>query len=201
MHLTAQQNATYKFIQKYICSNDIAPTESEIAKAIGIKSRGVVHRYLKALQHLGLIEILPNRKRNIRLLQSSVNTSEHSLPILGKIAAGLPIEAINNTSSIDLYSYFAGKNRFVLQVAGDSMIGDNIRDGDYIVCEKTSEFTQSSINIILVDGEEVTLKRCRVNNTDNTVTLLSSNPNVHAQTYALDRVQIQGRYIGLLRLI
>ena len=197
MHLTAQQHATYKFIDKYINENNIAPTEAEIAKAIGITSRGVVHRYIRALEKEGLVEILPNRKRNIRILRP-IN-KDFSLPVLGKIAAGYPIEAVAQESSLNLFEQISGEGRFVLEVKGNSMIGDNICDGDYIICETSNNFSNTDIVVILIDGEETTLKRCKMN-PNNTITLIPSNPEMEPQIYDGHRLQIQGKYIGLLRL-
>src|SRR5207237_9770661 len=125
--LTRSQNKTYSFIKDFIKKNNIAPTMAEIAEGIGIKSRGVVHRYVSALVDKSLLKLLPNRRRNIELTDNEPTTH---LQILGYIAAGKPIEAISHEESIDLAGVFLGEDRFALRVKGDSMIDEGIFDGD-----------------------------------------------------------------------
>ncbi len=199
MKLTAKQHITFKFIQKYIFNHGIAPTEAEIAEGIGITSRGVVHRYVKALEAEGLVEIIPHRRRNIRLICDDDVENNLSLPVIGKIAAGSPIEALPCDQVLDLSDKLLGGNRFILEVKGDSMIGDNICDGDYIICESCNDLPSGEIVIVLVDRDEATLKRCR-RNSDQTITLIPSNPKMSPQIYESGRIQIQGKYLGLLRL-
>lgn len=192
--LTPKQLQTYEFVKAYIADHGYAPTEAEIAAGIGIRSRGVAHRYVKALYDAKLLEIEPNRRRNIKLTQDS----RYALPVIGRIAAGSPIQAIELQQQFD-FQAFLGPDRFILQVEGDSMLGDNIVDGDYIVCEKASVASRHDIVVALIDGQEATLKRVTPN-TDGTVTLLPSNPKISPMTYRADQVMIQGRYLGLLRL-
>jgi repressor LexA len=195
--LTAKQQQTYQFIKHYMQSHGYAPTEAEIAAGIGITSTGTVHRYVTALAAAGCIEIAPDKRRNIRLVDVAAANVE--LPIMGKIAAGYPIEAINAPQFLNISAHVLGENRFVLQVVGDSMIGDNICDGDYIICEKAQTARKGAIVIALIDGQEATLKRLHPN-PDGTISLIPSNPRLSALVYAAYRVQIQGIYIGLLRL-
>lgn len=192
--LTTKQQQTYAFIKQYIAEHHQAPTKAEIAKAIGITSRGVVHRYVTALAEANLIERIPKRHRNIQLLSRL-----DELPIIGKIAAGSPIEAIEQNTTLNISNTLFGLNRFVLQVMGDSMIGDNICNGDYIICEKAQTARSNDIVVALIDGEEATLKRI-VYNGDETLSLLPSNPRLSPLVYTPDRVTIQGIYIGLLRI-
>ncbi len=195
--LTAKQQQAFDFIRSYIIDHKIAPTDAEIADGIGIKSRGVAHRYVTALEKAGLISLLKGRRRNIELTASAQNASE--LRVIGEIAAGHPILAINRDETINIADAFLGPERFILRVKGDSMIGDNICHGDYIVCEKAEAANANDIVVALVDKDEATLKRVR-KNTDGTVTLLPSNPTLSPLVYKADQVQIQGRYLGLLRL-
>lgn len=195
--LTRKQQQTYQFIRDYITREGMAPTEAEIALGIGIQSRGVVHRYVKALEAAGLIELIANKRRNIRLIAEEEDSAE--LPIIGRIAAGLPIEAMQDYRSVNLASTLLGPNRFILEVKGDSMIGDNICDGDYIICESRSTANPSDIAVVLIAGEEASLKRVQ-KNSDGTVTLLPSNPHYSPMVYPAAEIQIQGIYIGLLRL-
>lgn len=194
--LTAKQHQAFQFIKQFILLKGYAPTDAQIAEGIGITSRGVAHRYVRALQEAGLIEVTPGRKRNIQLCDIQ---QQGELPVIGRIAAGEPIEAIDQGKSLNLFDEFLGANTFVLQVAGDSMIGDNICDGDFIICENVSAAQSNDIVIALIDNSEATLKRLH-NNQDGTITLMPSNPKLSPIVYDAARVQVQGRYLGLLRL-
>lgn len=196
--LTAKEKETYDFIKAYVAKHNISPTGREIAEGIGIKSRGVVHRYVSKIAEEGLVALEPNRRRNIRLLNAIAELGE--LPVLGKIAAGMPIEAIQEERVINVSDTFLGANRFVLEVKGDSMIGDNICEGDYIVCEKRTAFAEQDIVVALIDGVEATLKRIK-NNKNGSVSLIPSNPSLEPMVYDAEQVQVQGVYLGLLRLM
>jgi len=199
--LTMSQRRTHEFIKKFFEEHGYSPTAAEIAEGIGIKSRGVVHRYLKALVQAGHIALTPKRHRNISLLTSvqELFTGAVSLPLLGTIAAGQPIEAIPQQESIDVASVFVGANRYALKVKGDSMIDEGILDGDVVICEKHDSATDGQIVVALIDHEEATLKRLQ-RNADQTVTLIPANTQLHPMIYAADRVTIQGVYIGLIRI-
>lgn len=195
--LTAKQHETFQFICQYIEEHGYAPTTREIAEGINIRSRGVVHRYLSALAEKGYIELVSNRHRNIKVIAPLASNDE--LPIIGAIAAGHAIEAISEPRHINISHHFLGPDRFILQVKGDSMLGDNICDGDYIICEKRMHFDKNEILVVLVEGQDATLKRVK-KNSDNTVTLIPSNPNYSPVVYPSDQVEIQGVYLGLIRL-
>ena len=195
--LTLAQHNVYRFIQDYIDKNQYAPTTAEIAAGIGIKSRGVVHRYLKALEEAGKIVLEPNRKRNIRLKKEQ--EMSYQLPLLGKIAAGLPIEAVQDNESVDIASMFLSPGRYALRVKGNSMIDEGIHDGDVIICQHADSARDGQIVVALVDNEGATLKKLR-RNRDSSITLVPANNNHEPQTYACDRVRVQGIFVGLLRM-
>ena len=195
--LTLSQHRTYHFIRDYIQNNGYAPTTAEIADGIGIKSRGVVHRYIQAIVEAGMLELTPNKRRNLRL---TLDTHPTSIPIIGRIAAGSPIEAITESRMLNVTDSLIGPDRFILEVKGDSMIGDNICDKDYIICEKRETARDGEIVVALIDRQEATLKRLQRNFEDKTVTLIPSNPALSPMVYEPDRVQVQGIYLGLLRL-
>ena len=176
--------------------HDYAPTAAEIAQGIGIRSRGVVHRYLKCLVEAGLIRLLPKRHRNIELLMAS---TDYSLPLVGVIAAGQPIEAIEQQETIDVASIFLGECRYALKVKGDSMVDEGIFDGDIVVCERAQSADSGQIVVALIDQEEATLKRL-FHNEDESITLVPANPSHHPMIYPSDRVEVQGIYVGLLRV-
>lgn len=191
--LTEKQHQTFRFIEQYISEFGYSPTTAEIAMGISIKSRGVVYRYLQVLQSAGFIHLIPGKRRNIVIQQKTV------LPLVGKIAAGLPIEAINNAEELDILSMFIGDGRYALEVEGDSMIDEGIFDGDIVVCQESTIARDQQIVVALVDNENATLKRFK-NNQDGTITLFPANNSHSPQTYESHRVTIQGIFVGLLRL-
>ncbi len=194
--LTAAQHKTYRFIKSFLVAHGYAPSTQEIAQGIQIKSRGVVHRYLQALAKAGLITLKPKRRRNIELVNK---TTSFRLPLLGKIAAGQPIEAIAQEETLDLAATLLGPNRFALRVKGESMNNEGIFDGDIVICERSAIAQNGQIIVALIDNEQATLKRLQYNS-GQTITLLPANSQHQPQTYAAERVKIQGIFVGLLRM-
>jgi len=195
MTLTQSQLKTYHFIQRFMEKHQHAPTAAEIAEGIGIQSRGVVHRYLKALVKSGHIRLLPNRHRNIVLNKGSST----SIPLKGYIAAGRPIEAIAQEEHIDFKDIFAGPERFALQVKGESMIEEGIMDGDLVICYRSDTARNGQIVVALIDKQETTLKRIRFNPEKNLITLIPANPHFQPISYEPERIEVQGIYVGLVR--
>jgi len=197
--LTETQDEIYQFIKHYILSNGYAPTEATILKRHPqLTSHRAVREALKALIGYGLLEKHANRRRNITLTDAH-RLSFKQLPIIGKIAAGMPIEPLETDEVLDLGDLLLGPNRYVLQVIGDSMSGDNICDGDYIICERRETASDGAIVVAQVNDKETTLKRIK-RNQDKTITLLSSNPDTTPLVYPANQVKIQGVYLGLIRL-
>ncbi|HZH27051.1 MAG TPA: transcriptional repressor LexA [Azospirillaceae bacterium] len=121
-----------------------------------------------------------------------------SLPLYGRIAAGLPIEAIRTDSSIDVPASLLGMGEhFALEVVGDSMVEAGILDGDTVIIQRGEQADNGSIVVALVDGEEVTLKRWR--RKGNAIALEAANPNYETRIFGSDRVRVQGRLVGLMR--
>ena len=194
--LSDRQQDTYHFIHRYIARHGRAPLLSEIAEGLGIRSKGVVHRYVQALADEGLILLEPGRHRGISLTDEQ--TAQPTLPLLGRIAAGQPIEAIPGQDEVNLAEFFMGAGRFLLKVQGDSMIEAGILDGDMVVVERGERADDGEVVVALIDGEEATLKRLQ-DNRDGTVTLHPANSRLSPMRYAAERVAIQGRVIGQLR--
>lgn len=194
--LTDTERKTFQFINQFIKTHGYAPKFPEIAKGIGIKSTGVVHRYIKALIDKGLIDYTPHRHRGIRLLEEANTTS---IPLLGKIAAGKPIEAIPDQQAIDLVGIFSGKNLYALKVQGDSMIDEGILDGDTVICSPSDSANDGDIVVALIDQQEVTLKKVKLNKNNHTVTLVPANTTLTPITYSAERITIQGVFKGLVR--
>ena len=197
--LTDRQKQVYDYLCGYVRKHQQTPKLREIAEHLGIQSRGTVHRYLQALVQDGLIEIEPDRARGIRLLEAVGKPAKSfCLPLLGRIAAGLPIEAIPDKDEIDLSEFFIRPNRFVLKVTGDSMIEAGILDGDMVVVEQASTARDGEIVVALIDREEATLKTIR-RNSDRSISLIPSNSSMKPMRYPAERVQIQGVVVGQMR--
>ena len=198
--LTSSEKRTLKYIQKYCIEKGYSPTLTEIAKGIGIKSKGVVHRYIKTLESLNLISISSHRKRGIVLnLEAYENQSVAPIiPLLGRIAAGQPIEAIEGREEINLADFIMNPDRFALQVSGDSMIEAGILDGDTVIIKHQNTAENGDIIVALIDGLEATLKRLK-KLPDGMILLIPENKLMEGIIYEAKRIQIQGVVVGQLR--
>jgi repressor LexA len=200
--VTDRARDTYRFICDYVAVHGVAPKLREIADHLGIRSRGTVHRYLRALVDAGLIAVDPDRARGIRLLDGTPEElpadSSLTLPLLGRIVAGRPLEAVADGESMDLSTFFMGPNRFLLRVQGDSMVDDGILDGDLVVVEKREVAADGEIVVALIDEDEATLKRLQ-RNRDGSVTLRPANPTMAPMRYAGERIRVQGVVVAQLR--
>ena len=194
--LSKRQQETLAFIRSHILRRGEAPSLAEIAAGTGIRSRAAAHRHVQALADAGCIELVPGRKRGIRLTE---DTGEGllELPLAGRIAAGRPIEAIPGRDTLNLADFFLGPDRFALQVRGDSMMAAGILDGDTVVVQQTSTARDGDIVVALIDGDEATLKRLRFGK--DTVMLIPENPNLRPMIYKAERVSIQGVVVGQMR--
>jgi len=196
--LTDRQRKTYDAIREHLAHHGVTPKLAELGQALGIQSRGVVHRHVRALVDAGLVEVEPGRHRGIRLAGVVPMPGVMELPLLGRIVAGQPLEAIPDEATIDLGQFFMGPGRFVLRVQGDSMIEAGILDGDMVVVKQVEHAANGEIVVALIDGEEATLKRLR-NNRDGSVTLQPANRALAPMIYPASRVQIQGVVVAQLR--
>ena len=197
MILTDNQRAVLSFIQQYTATHSISPKLQEIAEGIGINSRGVAHRYVQALVDAGFLSIDKGKHRGIRLLKQNTLQQESTLPLLGNIAAGKPIEAIPGEDEINLTDFF-GKNNFAVRVQGDSMIEVGIFDGDIAVIEFRETANNGDIVVALID-EEATLKRFKSTPQGRFIQLIPENRDMETMVYETSRVRIQGVLVGQLR--
>lgn len=195
--LTDRQSQVYDFIRAYVRRHGAAPKLREIAAHLGISSRGSVHRYLQAIADAGLITVEAERARGIRLVEAP-QSAGNTLPLLGRIAAGQPIEAIPGQDEIDLSGFFMGPNRFVLRVQGDSMIEAGILPDDMVIVESRNSARDGEMVVALIDGTEATLKHLR-HNRDGSITLLPANAALAPLRYSAQRVAIQGVVVGQFR--
>ena len=206
--LTFQQEKLLKFIIDYQKQNNVTPSFDEMKDGLDLKSKSGIHRIVSALEERGYIKKLNNRARaieiikNVNLIDTESGKNKNniiSIPILGKIAAGLPIEAISdNTNYIDLPETLLKKGEyFILNVEGDSMIEAGIFDGDQVVIRKANDANNGEIVVALIDNNEATLKR--IFKRGQQVALQPENSNYKTVIYGPDRIQIQGVLKHLIR--
>ena len=195
MHLTPRQKEIFLYIEWYITKNSISPSYDEIRRRFGFSSFNSVFKHIKQLEEKGAIAIQPNKKRAITL-------TEHGTPsvyvrLLGTIAAGEPIEAIENAEIISVPQEFLGRGEnFCLRVKGDSMIGDGIHDGDIVIINKRATANNNEMVAVLINNE-ATLKRFY--DREDGFELRPSNPAMKPIIVKAGDINILGVVIGLMR--
>ncbi len=223
--LTSKQNELLRFIHERLESSGVSPSFEEMKEALALKSKSGVHRLIGALEERGFIRRLPNRARALEILQlpegggaravnvvSLAATSQKAppvqiplaandvieIPMHGRIAAGVPIEAMEgqNTLSVPMALLGAGEH-YALEVSGDSMMDAGILDGDYALIRRTDTARDGEIVVALVRDEEATLKYLRREGAQ--VRLDPANASFTPQYYEPNEVRIQGKLAGLLR--
>jgi repressor LexA len=206
MAITKRQREIYDFIARFVADHGYSPSFEEIGEGTDLSSLATVHKHITNLEKKGLLKRDYNRSRSIDVLpprgalkksmQVAASTSAE-LPLMGRIAAGRPVEALQNPETISFADFTRSKEVFVLQVKGDSMQDEAILDGDYILVEKTSVVRNGEIAVALVDGMESTLKR--IYKEGDKVRLQPSNATMQPVIVPAAAVQVQGRVIGVLR--
>jgi len=191
--LTARQREIYEFLKDLILNRGYGPTVREIGSQFGIRSPNGVMCHLKALEKKGLITREPHMSRAIQLTESP--EARMSLPLVGQIAAGSPVLAVEDDERIDFSSMFDSDEHFCLRVKGDSMIEDHISEGDYVVVKKQETCRDGEIVVALVDGQEATLKRFY--RESNRVRLEPANSSM--KPIFSDNVDTMGVVIGVVR--
>jgi repressor LexA len=199
--LTRRQQEIYEYLLTHLHEFPHPPTLNELCDALGLSSRGSLHKQLQALIREGLIEPMNNQRRGVRLAQApaeDIDPDENALPLYGRIAAGQPIEAVTTPETITVPPPLRTNNPcYVLEVKGDSMIEEGILDGDWVVIEQRDLARNGEIVVALVDGEEATLKR--IEQTNGKVVLHPANSNMEPMTFLPEQVQIQGVLVGQMR--
>ncbi len=199
--LTRRQQEIYEYLLTHLHEFPHPPTLNELCDALGLSSRGSLHKQLQALIREGLIEPMNNQRRGVRLTQApaeDIDPDENALPLYGRIAAGQPIEAVTTPETITVPPPLRTNNPcYVLEVKGDSMIEEGILDGDWVVIEQRDSARNGEIVVALVDGEEATLKR--IDQTNGKVILHPANSSMEPMTFLPEQVQIQGVLVGQMR--
>lgn len=195
-----KQKQILDYIRQYIQANNAAPTLRDIADAIGVSSLATVHEHLEALEDKHMIKRKPGKNRSIELVGASEEYSSDGIdvPLLGFIAAGAPLEPYTDPNAVlSIPSSFVSGKRptFVLQVRGESMIEEQIRDGDFVVIEQTDNAVNGDIVVALLDNGMATLKRFF-----KEATRVRLEPaNAKMSPIFVKNVRIQGKVVGLIR--
>ena len=223
--LTAKQHELLHFIQERLDSSGISPSFEEMKEALGLKSKSGIHRLISALEERGFLRRLPNRARALEVLKvpdaakPAVRERRDNIvpmrqpapamrpiaandivevPLHGKIAAGVPIEAFEDHNNLAVPAALLGAGEhYALEVSGDSMVEAGIFDGDYALIQKASTAREGDIVVALVDGQDATLKYFR--REGRMIRLDPANSAYEPQRYPAERVIVQGRLSGLLR--
>ena len=204
MAITKRQRQMYDFISDFVQKHSYSPSFEEIGDGMGLSSLATVHKHVSNLEKKGLLTRDYNRSRSIdllppkgRLKQAMAVNTTMVLPLLGRIAAGQPIEAVSNPETISLADFVRSKEVFVLEVRGDSMQDEAILNGDYVLVEKSKIAYNGEIVVALVDGTDATLKRFY--REGDHIRLQPSNAAMKPIIVPAATVQIQGKVIGVLR--
>jgi repressor LexA len=196
--LTKRQREILDFLNDFIQQHGYAPSLEEIGRRFGLSSLATVHKHLTNLQDKGFIRRSWNRSRSVELLSARTGSRALHLPMLGYVAAGVPIEAVATAESIAVPEDLAGKrDTYVLRVKGDSMIEEQIRDGDFVIVEDRKTAENGEMVIALVGGSDVTLKKFYREN--GRVRLQPANPTMQPLFFDPNLVQVQGVVVGMMR--
>jgi len=222
--LTKKQKNLLLFINKKLRSTGISPSYEEMKNSLNLKSKSGIHRFISALEERGFIKRLAHKARALEVIKlpetasandiyntfspsvikggldsSSQKNNMNEVPVLGKIAAGTPIEAIQNeVSRVVLPEKLSKKGEhFGLKISGDSMIEAGINDGDTVIVRKTDTASNGQIVVALVDDHEAMLKRIRKKG--KVIALESANKNYETKIFGPDRVKVQGVLVSLYR--
>ncbi len=223
--LTNKQNQLLSFLIKRIEKDGVSPSYEEMCIELNLKSKSGIHRIVKALEERGYVEHLENKARAIaptkhpngqpyinnvidinKLLHPKdtinieiPNEEIKKIPMLGKIAAGTPIEAISNYDQLIEVpkNHLLSEESFALTVEGDSMIDEGIFDGDTVLISKIKNVNNGDIIVALIDNEEATLKKFRKKG--DSIALEPANKNYKTQIYGPDRITVQGKMCALIR--
>jgi len=200
MALTKRQKEILDYVAEYIGDHGYAPSFEEIADAFGYTSLATVHEHVSNLERKGYVRKAYNQSRSLEVVRGTALAAGVELPLLGEVAAGLPIEAIQDRETIlvppDLLR--KGGENYVLRVTGDSMIDEQIRDGDYIIVNSRTTAEDGEMVVALVDGDSATVKKL-YRESDGRVRLQPANPTLTPMYFPGDRVRIQGVVVGVIR--
>ncbi len=199
MAVTRRQREVLDFIGGFVEQNGYSPSFEEIARGLNLKSLATVHKHVTNLQTKGALQRGHNRSRSIDVLAQGTPAyaSQERLPLMGRIVAGLPVEAIQTSETISLSDIVGSKEVFALEVRGDSMRDEHIVNGDYVLVERTRAARDGEIVVALVRGAETTLKRFYLEG--SRIRLQPANVEMQPIYLPASDVEVQGRVLGVLR--
>ena len=219
MVLTKRQYEVLAFLDTFMNNNGYCPSFDEIGRNLNLSSLATVHKHIKSLEAKGYIRRGYNQSRSIEILNRSPldrgsrqnlkswipsaaasrpATNDLELPMLGRIAAGQPLEALNDQESLSLKEFVGNREVYVLRVRGNSMVEDHICDGDFVVVERTGTANDGETIVALIDNNEATLKKF-YHDKDNRIRLQPANATMEPIFVGEENLKIQGRVIGVLR--
>jgi repressor LexA len=198
MALTRRQREVLDVIREFIDNKSYSPSLGEIGRALGLSSVATVHKHVSHLVQKGYVRRAWNQNRSIELVEPE-GAGVARLPLSGTIAAGQPLEAVETSESINVPVDMVrdSRNAYVLRVQGESMIDEQIRDGDFVVVERREVAEPGDTVVALIEGSEATLKRFYPEG--GHVRLQPANPQVKPIVIPADKVRIQGVVVGVLR--
>ncbi len=196
--LTKRQREILDYLNEFIQQHGYAPSLEEIGRRFNLSSLATVHKHLTNLQDKGFIRRAWNRSRSVEMVSSKAGSRAIELPLLGYVAAGVPIEAVVGTETIAVPEDLVGKREsYVLRVRGDSMIDEQIRDGDFVIVEDRRTADNGEMVIAMLNGSDVTLKK--LYREGARIRLQPANPAMQPIMAPADQVQIQGVVVGVMR--
>ena len=196
--LTKRQREILDYLNEFIEDNGYAPSLEEIGRRFRLSSLATVHKHLTNLQDKGFIRRAWNRSRSVEVVPTRLGGRAVALPLLGYVAAGAPIEAVVSSETVTVPEDFAGaRDTYALRVRGDSMIDEQIRDGDLVVIEDRQAARDGEMVIALLDGTDVTLKTFYLEGEH--IRLQPANETMKPIIVDANAVQIQGGVVGVMR--
>lgn len=205
MALTRRQKELMDFLADFISKNGYSPSYEEIANGLKLASLATVHKHIQALQTKNYLRRSFNHSRSLEIGEryfaeekARRPATDLSVPLMGRIAAGVPVEAIQNPETLHFSDFAKNDSTFALQVRGDSMIEDHICSGDYVLVEKAETVKNGEIVVALVDGSEATLKRYYEEPT-GAIRLQPANSAMQPILVQPSQLQIQGRVLAVMR--
>jgi repressor LexA len=198
MIMTKRQKEILDFVTGFVKENDYSPSLEEIAQAFDLSSVSTVHKHVSYLLEKGLLRRGWNQNRSLEPVRAERRPRAAAIPLVGVVAAGQPIEAIEDVETLDVPESFLGRGEtFALRVAGESMIDEGILDGDYVIVERRRKARNGEVVVALIDGEEATLKTFRQEGAR--IRLIPANSSMKPMVFAARRVQVNGVVTGVLR--
>jgi repressor LexA len=196
--LTKRQREILDYLQDFIQHHGYAPSLEEIGRRFGLSSLATVHKHLTNLQEKGFIKRAWNRSRSVEMVPTNAAGRALELPLLGYVAAGVPIEAVASNETIAVPEDLVGRrDTYVLRVRGNSMIDEQIRDGDFVIVEDRKTAQNGETVVALLSGSDVTLKKFFREN--GRVRLQPANPAMQPIFVDPDHLQVQGVVVGVMR--